>query len=268
MTPAPSSPAIGIEPGEGEIGRGDQRRDRQQRGDGIGKHVNVGGAEIVVGMMGMIVVSGMIMGMIVIMVVMVVVIIIAIMGLLVAVMVMIMQEQRADEVHDEADKRDRDRFPERDRHGMDQAGHRFISDQQRHHGEDDGAGKGGKLSQLAGSERKPVIADMAAGKAVGDGGDRQRGDVGGHMEAVGDEGHRPRPRAAADFDDHHHRGQRHHRPGAPLMDAMPGAEEGVVMPPAFERIRVHRQVPAISLSRSGTAGAPAHCHPSSPGFRA
>ena len=221
--------------------------------------------------------------MVVVMIVVMVMIVIVIMILLefrlvivigVAMVIMIVQQNCAHQVHAEAEQRDRDCLPECDGDGMDHAHHRFVSDQQGHHGEDDGAGEGGELADLAGSEREPVVADMAAGKAVGEGGDGQRRDVGGHVQAIGDEGHRPRPCAAADLGDHHHRGQRDDGPGAPFMGAVLDAEKVVIVSPVLERIRVHHQVPAaVNLGDRGRLGhglprPGAHCIPSAPGFGA
>ncbi len=64
-----------IEPVQVEIGGGAQRRDREHRGEGVGDHVNVGRAEIVVGVVRMIVVPGMV----VIAVIMIVIVVVMIM---------------------------------------------------------------------------------------------------------------------------------------------------------------------------------------------
>ncbi len=219
--------------------------------------MKIGGAEIVVGVMGVIVVVVMVVAVVMVMVVVMVMIVVMVtiaslfefrlvVMIGVAMVIMIMQQDGAQEVHTEPEQRNRDCLPECDGDGVDHAHHRFVSDQQGHHGEDDGAREGGEFADLAGSEREPVIADMAAGKAVGEGGDGHRCDMGGHVQAVGDEGHRPRPCAAADLGDHHYGGQCDDGPGAPLMGAMLGAQEDVIVSPPFERIRVHHQVPAAA----------------------
>ena len=62
-------PGDRIEPVQVEIGGGAQRRDRKHRGEGVGEHVNIGGAEIVVRVVRMIIVSGMVVIMIMVVVV-------------------------------------------------------------------------------------------------------------------------------------------------------------------------------------------------------
>src|ERR1700722_7045730 len=119
--------------------------------------MKIGGAEIVVGVMGVIVVVVMVVA--VIMAVIVVVVILVIVSLLefrlvvvigVAMVIMIMQQDCAQEVHTETEQRNRDYLPECDGDGVDHARHRFVSDQQGHHGEDDRAREGGEFTDLAG----------------------------------------------------------------------------------------------------------------------
>jgi hypothetical protein len=44
---------------------------------------------------------------------------------------------------------------------------------------------------------------------------------------------------AYDFNDHHHRGQRHDAPGAPFMLAVMGAKKGVAVGPLAHRVQMH-----------------------------
>ena len=78
----------------------------------------------------------------------------------VAVVVMIVfaaQQEGAEQIDAEAGTRDHDRLIEGDRHRRDQALDAFVADQQRDHGERDGAGEGGEVAELAGAEGEPRI---------------------------------------------------------------------------------------------------------------
>ena len=61
----------------------------------------------------------------------------------------VVQQERAQEIDDEAEHGDRDRFPEGDGDGMDQAGDRFIGDQQRHHPVQDAPRRGVRAEERA-----------------------------------------------------------------------------------------------------------------------
>jgi hypothetical protein len=149
------------------------------------------------------------------------------------------QEPGAGEIDAQSQRRDRKRLLEMDGHGMEQPQDRLIADPERDEPQDDGAGKCRQFAELAGTERKARIVRMPAGKQIGEARDRQRGDVCRHVPTVGDERDRAEQRAADDFDDHHHRGQGHDAPGAPLMLLVTEAEKGVAVRPGGNGLRMH-----------------------------
>ena len=101
------------------------------------------------------------------------------------VIVAIAQQPRADEVDTKAQRRDRYRLAIRNRNRMNQPGYAFIENLNRDQAQDNRAGKGGKVAELAGAEGETRIARVLARKQIGSGGDPQRGRVGCHVPAIG-----------------------------------------------------------------------------------
>ena len=66
--------------------------------------------------------------------------------------VLVAQQIGAEQIDAEADDRDRDRLIEGDGHRRDQTLDALVADQERDHGERDGAGEGGEVAELAGAE--------------------------------------------------------------------------------------------------------------------
>ena len=158
----------------------------------------------------------------------------------IAVMVIVVeQEPGAGEIDQQADRGERGRLGEIDRHRRKQPPHRLVADQHRDQRQQQRAGKGRQFSHFAGAEGKARIARVPAREAIGERGDAQRAGMGRHVPAVGDHRHGAEQRAADDLRHHHDGGQRHHEPDAPLVPVVPGAEEQVGMLPGFHRLGMH-----------------------------
>ena len=108
---------------------------------------------------------------------------------------------------------------------------RFVADAERNHAENDRAGEHRKLAEFAGTERKARILCMTAREQIGQTRESQRGDMGSHVPAIGDQRDRAEQRATDDFGDHHGGRKRNHAPGAPFMMTMTLAKEGVIVRP-------------------------------------
>ncbi|GAA0006590.1 hypothetical protein BRDID11002_65960 [Bradyrhizobium diazoefficiens] len=198
-------------------------------GRGIRHDVDIGGAEIVVVMT---------------MVVMVMIVVFIMrMAVVMAVMVMIVaaaQQPRAGEVDAKTERRHRDRLAIDDRHRREEPQHALIGDLDRDQPEDDRAGEGGEIAELAGAEGEMRIAQVPAREAVGERGNAERGCVRAHVPAVGEQRHRAEQRAGDDLADHHDQRQDHHEPGAPLVLVVLLAQESVVMGPLLDGMGMHR----------------------------
>src|SRR5580692_867110 len=97
------------------------------------------------------------------------------------------QQPGAGDVDRKTQCRNRDRLVERDGNGVDKARDRLISDQERDHRQDDGAGISRKIAEFSGSERETAIAGVFAGIGIGERGKQQRSGMGGHVQAVSDQ---------------------------------------------------------------------------------
>ena len=139
------------------------------------------------------------------------------------------EQEDARHIDDQAQHRNRNGFVEIDRNRPDQALRRLIGDQDRDHGEDDGAGKSGEIAELAGAEREARVVAMAAGIAVGQSREQERARMRRHMQPVGDQRDRAEQQSADDLDDHHETAQRDHHPGAALVALMACAEKDVIV---------------------------------------
>src|SRR6266700_398885 len=147
---AADDPDRRIGPDPVRIHRDHQRCDRENRRRGVGEYVDVGGAKVVVMVtmaMGTVVrtakgtARGTVMG--------------TAMRMTVAMMIVIVaiaQQPRADEVDAEAQSRDRYRLAIRNRYRMNQPDHDFIENLNRDQAQNNRAGKGGKVAELAGAE--------------------------------------------------------------------------------------------------------------------
>ena len=67
-----------------------------------------------------------------------------------------------------------------------EAPHGFVTDEQRHERQHDGAGEAGQITQLAGAEAEARIVRVLAGEGVGPRGNQHGNRVGRHVQAVRD----------------------------------------------------------------------------------
>ena len=97
------------------------------------------------------------------------------------------QEPGAEDVHQQAQKRDRYRFKEVDVNRRQKAPDGLVADQQGDEHQHDGAGETGEITQLAGAEAEARVAGVLAGEGVGQCRDQHRDRVGRHVQAVRDQ---------------------------------------------------------------------------------
>src|ERR1700728_2037365 len=135
------------------------------------------------------------------------------------------QEKYACDIDDQTERGDRNSLIEIDSDRKEQARDGLVGNQQRDHGQYDGAGESGEIAELAGAEGKALVIDMVARVAVGQGGQQQRAGMGRHVQPVGNESDRAEQQAAGDLGDHHETAQRDHHPGAALVLLVAFAEE-------------------------------------------
>ena len=137
------------------------------------------------------------------------------------VMVMLLAKQEgADEIDGKPEHGNGDGFAIGNRDRVDQPLHALEGDLDRDDAENDGAGEGGEIAELAGAEGEMRIARLAARKEIGERGDAERSRMGRHMPAIGKQRHRAEQRSRHDLADHHDRGQRDHKPGTALVAGM------------------------------------------------
>src|SRR6516165_9828204 len=97
------------------------------------------------------------------------------------------EEDGAHDIHDKAERGNRDCLVKVNPYRPDEAGGRLVADEQRDHGEHDGAGEAGEIAELAGAETEAVVVDVAARVAVGQRREEKRAGMRRHMQSVGDE---------------------------------------------------------------------------------
>ncbi len=219
-----------VHPHPAEQASGAEADHRQYRDRGIGHHVDIGGAQIVVGVVVVVV-------MIMVSVIMPVRMRMVATGVLGPVL---MQQPGADEVDGEAERGQGDRLVEGDRHRMEQPVDALVTDQQCDHRQHDRAGKGGEIAELAGAERETIVAGVAPGIGIGERGDDQRPGMGRHVQPVGDQRHRAPQPAADDLGRHHRAAQPDDSPAAPLVALVMLAQKDVLVAPGLDQFGVHR----------------------------
>ena len=168
-----------------------------------------------------------------------------VMAVVMAVMMVIMavaQQPRAGEVDAEAEGGDRDGLAIDDRHRREQPQHALIGDLDRDQAQDDRAGEGGEVAELARAEGEMRIPQVPARETVGESSNAKRGRMRAHVPAVGKQRHRAEQRAGDDLADHHDQRQDDHEPGAPLVLVVLLAQKDVVMGPLLDRMGMHRKV--------------------------
>ena len=149
------------------------------------------------------------------------------MAMSVAAMTAATEQEHARDVDNESQHRNRNGLVEVDRNRPDQAGDGFVADEDRDHGQHDGAGEAGQISQLAGAEAETIVFGVTARVAVGQRCEQKRARVRRHMQTVGDERDRAKDQAADDLGDHHEGTERDHHPGAALVLLVTLAEKNV-----------------------------------------
>ncbi len=151
------------------------------------------------------------------------------MTMAVAVMLTTAQQPCARDIHRKTKTGNRDRFGKMNRDGIENTADGFIADQQRDHGQHDGAGKPCEIAELAGAECEGRIVGVFAGVSIGKRGQQQRAGVGAHMQSVRHQRDRAKQQAADDFGDHHDPAEPDHRPGLALALLMAFAEEDMAV---------------------------------------
>lgn len=211
-----------------------QRRDRKNGGQRIGQHMQIGGADIAVMAM--------------------MVIVMTVRVIIVAVMMVPAsgQEPGAGHIDGKTDDGDGQRLVEANRNRREQAHHALIGDQNRDQSQKRGACKGGKFADLAGTKRETCIVGMPARKAIGEGGNRERRGVGRHMPAIGEQRHRSEQHAGGDFGDHHDRGDHDNEPYPALVLRMRHTQKDMPVLPGVERVGVHARL--LQARKSGVNG--------------
>jgi len=129
-----------------------------------------------------------------------------------------------------------------DRQRDEKALRRLHRHQHPHRAEAKGAGVGGERRDLAGAEGEAGVPPVTPGKNIGSQSDAQRQDMGAHVPAVGQQGHRVEPPAHDDLDDHHAGGEERHPASRPFgFFALGGiAAEHMAVAPALQIVGMHR----------------------------
>ena len=112
---------------------------------------------------------------------------------------------------------------------MDRLDADLVTDQQRDHRQDDGAGESREIAELAGPEREARIVGVLAGVGVGERREQQRTRMRAHMHAVGHQRDRAEQQAADNLGDHHGAAEPDHRPCPALAVFVARAEKHVGM---------------------------------------
>jgi hypothetical protein len=169
---ATDDPHRWISPYPLRIHRHEQCRDRKDRGCGIGHHVDIGGSQIVVVMM-------MAMGVNMVMAV----------AMTMLMGVVIAQQPGTDYVDDESERGHRNRLAIGNLHRMEQPDRALIGNLNSDHDQDDRAGEGGEVTELAGAEGEIRITGLPTGEQIGKRCDSESGGVCRHVPAIRQQSH-------------------------------------------------------------------------------
>jgi len=216
-----------IHPEPAELAPQHQTDDHQHRNRGIGHDVHESGAQIVIAM------NAVVMGM------MVIVSIVGIMSMPVMMLVVIAQQDGAEEINAKPEYRDRNGLVERNRHRIDQAIDAFVADQERDHGQHDGAGEGRQVAELAGPEGQAPVCRIAPRVGVGQRRDEKRAGMRRHMQPISHQRHRAKPQAASNLGHHHRGADRDDGPRFPFVSRVRRAEKNMRVTVALDRMRMH-----------------------------
>ena len=136
-------------------------------------------------------------------------------------------------VHDQPENGHADRLIEGNLHGAEQTHNALPRHQQRKQRQQHGPREPGQRVHLAGAEAESLVAGMAASVDVGQQRDGQGRGVGGHVQPVGQQRHRPERDARHDL--HHHRRRRDddHDQRADFARHLPILAENMIVLPGW-----------------------------------
>ena len=124
-----------------------------------------------------------------------------------------LQEISAEQVDGQADHGNGNGFIEADRCRREKPLEGFRRHQQGHNGQNNRTAETAENPDFPGAEAVARIIGVASCVTVGKSGDAQRGGMGSHVPAVGQEGHGAVNETGKDFDGHHDDRQKDHLPG-------------------------------------------------------
>jgi len=135
-----------------------------------------------------------------------------------------LEHQSAHNVYRQAQASDKDGFIEVDRQRMQKAIDRFDHHKAGNAAENNRAGEGAEDGDLTRAETVADVCGMAPRKSVCADGDKKCGDMGAHVTAVGEKGHRVQFQTEDNFGDHHDGRQDQDAAGA-LSRGIEGAQK-------------------------------------------
>lgn len=193
-----------------------QGDDSEDRGQCIGQHMQIGGAQIVVARR--------------VFMMVVVVMIVMVMRMAMVVMRMIVPQQPgADEIDGEPSNGDGDRLLEADRDRIGETHDTLPADEKRNQRQHDGARKTREVAEFSRAEGEARIARMAAGIGIGQRRDQHGTGMGGHVPTIRHQRHGAIERPGDDLRHHHARRQRDDEPDPSFVTAVIGTEKDMIV---------------------------------------
>ncbi len=177
-------------------------------------------------------------------------------------MMVVRQQQRARQIDGQPQPRHPQRLAIGNRAGRQQPVDRFDRNADREHAEQQGAGKARQIADFAGPEHEARIGGMAARIAIGERRQPERADMGSHVDAIGQQRHRPGRQPRCNLDQHRDRGQRDHPQRPAFMGVMASTQRrdrAVLGPRAHDRsipssaARTRGASSGVQISRSGSS---------------
>jgi len=132
-------------------------------------------------------------------------------------------------IHDKAASCDQNRLVKMNCHRRKKTHCGFVTDDEGDDRKHDRARISGKIAELAGTEDEAGVVGVPPRIGISQSGDQKRQGVRCHVKAVGNDGERPKQRAAEDFGDHHDQGKRNRRPRPAFVRRVALAEKDVAM---------------------------------------
>ena len=149
----------------------------------------------------------------------------------VAVIMTLPEQKRTAEIDAKPDRRNQEGFAIGDRNRGHEAADGFRRNDQAHKPQHDGTGESGQIAELARTESETAIGGMAAGEPIGPGGQPQRPNMSGHMDAIGQQRHRAEGEAGHNLDHHEDGGEPGRQPRAGLRLLMALRQKAMIMGP-------------------------------------